>query len=1461
MFSPTNKFSLYLIKPDGTEYGELNCHSLEIYLSGVNEIGYISFKIPEKINNNSGLVKVNPYYTAIKPSFRVRLEIDNGEKGTYIREFKISRPVEKTDGEKTDIMYYAQSREVELSQKSIISFSGVPVDINDSTGITIEPSGAITHNELAASEIIDYRLEGLTIADVAISILSQTDSSWELNYVDPDLRDVYRSDFDIQGTDNLNALRDLQYIYDCIIIFDTVNKKMGYYKLDNIGNDLGWTIEYGKYLKELSKEEKVQDVVTRMRAVGSDGIGIQGKTYTGKNYIENYDYFLGSFSRDSSGNVLSHSEWMSDDLANAILDYQELVDANKTALDSNFVIRDSLIEEKINKEQDIAYLNNSQSVIEEKLSVGHSLTVGKIIMSKDSRIISSVAGIGTVEAFIGGEWSILSYQKTPNGETVGDVTGSSYRYPVNVISGDNYPDFGSSVIYVSKSEYPDGTNFRLTYDTFGLTLIYQTKNIYETRLSDPTVLEDEKIVLNGIIDSLVLDETDRKLEISTATAELLAIQSDLDISNNDIQLIWDLLDINTNFTATEREEWSNFIVEGIYQNTEISDEDLLLSATQDALDDAKMPELNIDISMISILQTEDSKVDWDKVNLYDFVNIRFERLDIDVQARIMEIRYNPETYGMNLLISTTTNYIRNDNHFMERFVDKVSKSTNMVDFSNNDWNGAKTNTTILSELSNNGIDTKKYNIGSANDESVKIDNNGITIEEKFTVDSDYNPVKNTPSSTNDQRYSDRIIRFGNGGIFLSKDGGQTFSVAITPEQIFADVIKGTLLVGDELRILGNDGIGDIVTVGEILTDDFGIKVSGTITGDTSAKVVDVLITRDKGFKIIYDGIDKFFVGTDGVINAKGLKILDDSNATMLENGKIFANYIEGSLTIGTNLTVEGELIVGSDLTITGSDGTNDIISIGEVLTDDFGIIINGIINEKPIITSMTRDKGFNINYDGDDKFFVGLDGILNAKGLNILNSSDETMVEDGKIFANFIEGSLTVGANLTVEGELIVGADLSIIGNDGTNDVIKIGEVLTDNFGIIINGIINDGTNDKTITVSMTRDDGFKITYDSIDKFFVDIDGVINARGLKILNSSDDGIMLEDGKITASYIEGSLTIGSNLSVEGSLTVGDLLSIVGNDGTSDVMNIGNVLTSDFGIIVSGIIDTKNVLISMTRDTGFNIEYDGKDVFGINATGILQAKGIELYTDDTIPVLMADGTKLVADYVQGNLLVGSELLILGNDGTDDIINIGEVLTDDFGLVINGEVDSKPVIVSMTRDDGFNISIDSENVFSAGVDGKLVARDFEIQDGRGKVIMSNNKMLQNITFQINREELLLPGDTYNTGYMLTSANFDEYVSLFLMLSFIVESPTTPSTADVTFNFEVEALNMFGSVIWSTSTSLDVINIATNINRAFVVPTFPNSSDSTPLIRFKITSDAINTNNVTMLSAGINSRIYVSL
>ncbi|MFD4681104.1 hypothetical protein ACFWM6_21090, partial [Bacillus velezensis] len=71
--------------------------------------------------------------------------------------------------------------------------------------------------------------------------------------------------------------------------------------------------------------EDMDDVVTRIYATGKDGLSINSVNPTGQSYIDDFSYFLYPFQRDQKRNVIQRSNYMSDALCHAILDYNDLV--------------------------------------------------------------------------------------------------------------------------------------------------------------------------------------------------------------------------------------------------------------------------------------------------------------------------------------------------------------------------------------------------------------------------------------------------------------------------------------------------------------------------------------------------------------------------------------------------------------------------------------------------------------------------------------------------------------------------------------------------------------------------------------------------------------------------------------------------------------------------------------------------------------------------------------------------------------------------------------------------------------------------------------------------------------------------------------------------------------------------------------------------------------------------------
>ena len=113
----------------------------------------------------------------------------------------------------------------------------------------------------------------------------------------------------------------------------------------------------------MDKTTQTDEMVTRLSAVGNDGLGIQKVNPTGQNYIENFGYFMYPFERDVNRKVLSSSYHMSDSLCHALLDYEALVE-NKTGQFKTYLTQLKEYEEQLNQlNVDLNKLKNNEAVV------------------------------------------------------------------------------------------------------------------------------------------------------------------------------------------------------------------------------------------------------------------------------------------------------------------------------------------------------------------------------------------------------------------------------------------------------------------------------------------------------------------------------------------------------------------------------------------------------------------------------------------------------------------------------------------------------------------------------------------------------------------------------------------------------------------------------------------------------------------------------------------------------------------------------------------------------------------------------------------------------------------------------------------------------------------------------------------------------------------------------------------
>lgn len=207
--------------------------------------------------------------------------------------------------------------------------------------------------QLADKSIRDYEAESKTLSEIMYDVLSET--NWKIGYIDGYFDVKYRS-HEITSSTVLQAVYDLAEKFNAIIIWDTKNLKINLYNPSNIGMDKGLRLKEGKYLESFSLTDNSDEVITRLKVYGQDGLTIRNLTPTGSNYLEDFSWYMHPFERDSTGKVVKSSDYMSDSLAIALEDYNKLL----ASLQGQF---NTLLTQLLSKQDEVQKANQRLSIL------------------------------------------------------------------------------------------------------------------------------------------------------------------------------------------------------------------------------------------------------------------------------------------------------------------------------------------------------------------------------------------------------------------------------------------------------------------------------------------------------------------------------------------------------------------------------------------------------------------------------------------------------------------------------------------------------------------------------------------------------------------------------------------------------------------------------------------------------------------------------------------------------------------------------------------------------------------------------------------------------------------------------------------------------------------------------------------------------------------------------------------
>lgn len=191
---------------------------------------------------------------------------------------------------------------------------------------------------------------------------------WEIGGVDSSLWDLHRT-FDVTDKSLYDFVKgDVEKAYNCIFIFDTINKTITIKDGNKSANKTNISLSSKNLIKEAEIEELSEDVITALNVYGAGDLTIRSVNPLGST-IYDFSYY-------------KTSEWMNDDLINAITVWENKVKASEASFKGN------LNNIKVHNKELIT-LNTTLKELENRLSELETLKAVRLEQGLDTADINS----------------------------------------------------------------------------------------------------------------------------------------------------------------------------------------------------------------------------------------------------------------------------------------------------------------------------------------------------------------------------------------------------------------------------------------------------------------------------------------------------------------------------------------------------------------------------------------------------------------------------------------------------------------------------------------------------------------------------------------------------------------------------------------------------------------------------------------------------------------------------------------------------------------------------------------------------------------------------------------------------------------------------------------------------------------------------------------------------------------
>lgn len=315
---PVN-LEMFLCKPNKeiiSKLSEAYEETLSLKLGALNEL---NFKLPQFVERKHMIAR-NVHADIIKGRYLIRILLGDYE------EYFIINNIQKDGSDEETLSISTLSLGYQLNDKIIRDYNEV--------------------SKSATEQLND--------------ILKDTD--WSIGYIDSEF-DMKRRALEVSSSTVLELIFEIAKTFNALAVWDTLKKQVSFYKPDNVGLNRGFKIKYGKYLESLNQEDNTEEVVTRLKLYGKEDLTIRELNPLGTTYIEDLTFFIFPFKRDSYRNVISHSDYMSDELCHALLDYQNLIDSNEDKFQTYRAIKSAYKDNLYIKQSELFSLKTTHKIL------------------------------------------------------------------------------------------------------------------------------------------------------------------------------------------------------------------------------------------------------------------------------------------------------------------------------------------------------------------------------------------------------------------------------------------------------------------------------------------------------------------------------------------------------------------------------------------------------------------------------------------------------------------------------------------------------------------------------------------------------------------------------------------------------------------------------------------------------------------------------------------------------------------------------------------------------------------------------------------------------------------------------------------------------------------------------------------------------------------------------------------